>query len=140
MGAVDVERVHAAGLRRWCRRARGRAVAPVDHGREVVSGRRRVGVGEAADDGEPENACRCCGVKATAAPAVSGASAMTACEAPATVIGVVPLLSVTATTTWYVPSSGSVMAGALTVYWAELPFWVMLAAGTETDESRRPSR
>ena len=43
-------------------------------------------------------------------------------------IGVAPALSVTATRTWYVPSSGSVKAGALTVYWAALAFWVMLAA------------
>ena len=54
---------------------------------------------------------------------------MTAVEAPSTVIGVAPPLSVTATTTWYVPSSGKVKAGALTVNWAASPFWVMLAAG-----------
>ena len=54
---------------------------------------------------------------------------MTADEAPATVIGVAPPLSVTETTTWYVPSSGSVKLGAFTVNWVALPFWVMLAAG-----------
>ena len=53
-------------------------------------------------------------------------------------IGVAPPLSVTDTTTWYVPSSGSVKAGALTVYWAALPFWVMLAAGDRNDRTCRP--
>ena len=57
---------------------------------------------------------------------------MTAVEAPETVIGSALPSSVTDTTTWYVPSSGSVMSGATTVYWAASPFWVMLAAGTET--------
>ena len=55
---------------------------------------------------------------------------MTANEAPSTVIGVAPPPSVTETTTWYVPSSGSVKLGAVTVNWAALPFWSMLAAGT----------
>ena len=67
-------------------------------------------------------------VCSTVAPAVSGASAMVAVEAPETVIGVVPPLSVTDTTTWYVPSSGRVNAGALTVNWLALAAWVMLAA------------
>ena len=61
-------------------------------------------------------------------PAVSGASAMTADEAPSTVIGVAPPLSVTDTTTWYVPSSGNVKLGAFTVNWFASAFWSMLVA------------
>ena len=66
------------------------------------------------------------GVSRVAAPAVSAASAITATEAPAVVIGVALASSVTDTSTWYVPSSGSVKSGAVTVYWAAVLFWVMV--------------
>ncbi len=74
---------------------------------------------------------------------------MTARAAPSTVIGVAPSLSVTNTSSWYVPSSGiaePVMEGAVTVYCAALPFWVMpadardqghKAAGTDDVNRRR---
>ena len=77
------------------------------------------------------------GVKVTV-PAVSLASAITANDVPVTVIGVTTPVSVTDTTTWYVPSSGSVMAGALTVYCAALPFWVMVMPGTGSEKPLGP--
>ena len=89
-----------------------------------------VGVGESADGAAEEHA----GIQRRDQRARLRRSAahpaMTASEAPSTVIGVAPALSVTNTSTWYVPDSGIAepgIVGAVTVYCAALPFWVMLA-------------
>ena len=137
VGPQGVECTGRAGPRRWwpCWER-----VPSPQSMVAVKSRRRsggVGIGEGARPRFREESAPCSASGPPGMPGASGASAMTARAAPATVSGAVALLSVIATTTWYVPARERVKAGALTVYWAASPFWVMVAPGMKVDVPAR---